>query len=292
MRGYKKAVEGNFPCSPKDVCREWNWDINPLFKDNPGLLADFRKAFEPHWNPAIGEVRSGRISSEEKFVLAGYWAQLTTCTPAWHAHAVEMYERQVLDFIPLVAAHVARQRPADREYIEKALAEGRIVPDIDGNHVKGVLTQQLTRTISVLYHQDWFVVRNTTEMPFITSDNPSSIFPRRGPTSPLVRFLPLAPDLGLIAVAAARKGRDDVPLPDLTKPPPGVVRSAIVDRKRAARLNRITVMNANELVFCIGESRQVARLVRNHRRFGLATDRVTIGPIHGAILTLRHKPKT
>src|ERR1051325_11025013 len=119
MRGYKKAIEQNFPCSPKDVCREWNWDINPVFEDNPSLLADFRKAFEPLWNPVVGEVRAGKLTSQEKFILAGYWAQLTTCTPTWHAHAVEMYERQLLDFIPLVAAHVARQRPHDREFIEK-----------------------------------------------------------------------------------------------------------------------------------------------------------------------------
>src|SRR3981189_1254075 len=100
LRGYKKAVDENFPCSPNDVCHEWNWHINPLFKDNPALLADFRRIFEPQWNPTIGTVRTGRLSSEDKFVLAGYWALLTTCTPTWHAHAVEVYERHVLDAIP------------------------------------------------------------------------------------------------------------------------------------------------------------------------------------------------
>jgi hypothetical protein len=65
LRGYKKSDDESFPCFPGDVCHEWNWDINPLFKDNPGLLA------EPHWNPTIGAVRTGLLSSEEKLVLAG-----------------------------------------------------------------------------------------------------------------------------------------------------------------------------------------------------------------------------
>jgi hypothetical protein len=41
LRGYKKAADESFSCSQKDVCHEWNWDINPLFADNPALLADF-----------------------------------------------------------------------------------------------------------------------------------------------------------------------------------------------------------------------------------------------------------
>jgi len=46
LHGYNnKAADKTFPCHPRDVCREWNWDINPRFKENPGLLAEFRKIF-------------------------------------------------------------------------------------------------------------------------------------------------------------------------------------------------------------------------------------------------------
>jgi hypothetical protein len=244
LRGYKKAVDESFPCSPKDVCHEWNWDINPLFKDNPGLLADFRKIFEPQWNPTIGAVRTGSLSSEDKFILAGYWALLTTCTPTWHGHAVEVYERQLLEFIPLVAEHVAKQRPEDRAYIEKAVAEGRIVPNVDDDYIKGILTKQLTNTTIMLYQLDWIILKNATEVPFITSDNPSSIFPRRGINAPLVRFLPLAPDLAMLTVVDLSKRREGLALPDLSQPPPGTFsRRQIVNRKRVVKLNRITIMN-------------------------------------------------
>src|SRR5271169_2276293 len=71
-----------------------------------------------------------------------YWAQLTTCTPTWLGQAVEVSERMLLDFIPAAAEHVARQHPEDREYIENAIAEGRIKPNVDDDYIKGILTQQ------------------------------------------------------------------------------------------------------------------------------------------------------
>ena len=146
----------------------------------------------------------------------------------------------------------------------------------DDNYVKDILTKELTNTTILLYHQDWIIYRNTTEVPFITSDNPSSVCPRRLITAPLARFLPLAPDIAILTVADARR-REGLVLPDLSRPPPGTVRRRSVGRKRAAMLNRITVMNADQIVFSATENRGVRRLVRNHRRFGLAVKPIPMG---------------
>ena len=296
LRGYKKATDENFPCSPKDVCREWNWDINPLLEDNPALLADFRKMFEPYWNPTIGAVRSGPLSSEDKFALAGYWAQLTTCTPTWLGQAVEVSKRMLLDFIPAAAEHVGRQRPEDREYIERAIAEGRIKPNVDDDYIKGILTKQLTKTIILLYQMDWIIFKNVTRVPFITSDNPSSVFPRRALNAPLVRFLPLAPALAILAIADRSKRREELTLPDLSQPAPGTIRRQIIGRKKnVVKLNRITVMNADQLVVSPTECRAVRRLTRNHRRFGIEADHAQIqmggNRLSVSTLVVRQKPK-
>ena len=55
--------------------------MNPYFKDNLRLLGDYRKIFEPKWNPALAAVRAERMSSEDKLVLAGYRALLSICAP-------------------------------------------------------------------------------------------------------------------------------------------------------------------------------------------------------------------
>jgi hypothetical protein len=131
-------------------------------------------------------------------------------------------------------------------------------------------------------------------VPFITSDNPSSVFPRRGINAPLIRFLPLAPDLAVLFVADRTMRREALGVPDLSQPPPGTIRRATVSRKGVVRLNRITVMNADKLVFSTFADRRVRRLVRNHRHFSIAVDHVQLpmasGPIKAATLVVRQKP--
>jgi hypothetical protein len=283
LHGYGKQSGKEFRCAPKDVCHAWDWDVNPYFKDNPQLLGEYRKIFEPQWNPTVTAVRSGQISAEGKFVLAGYWALLTTCTPTWHRNAVMVAERQLADFIPLVARHVAKEKPEYGDFIEQALAEGRIEANPDGQHIKATLTQQLTRTTLLLYQLDWVVIRNGTDALFITSDNPSSILPRRPFSNNLIRFLPLAPDLALLTTIDPTIKRSAT-LPNLEKTPAGHVRHANVTRKQAARLNRATVMNADELVFSVEAGRPVRRLVRNHRDFKVAVEHARFPAPHGGYI--------
>ena len=38
LNAYRKSDGAAFACWPKDVCREWDGDINPLLSE-PGLLA-------------------------------------------------------------------------------------------------------------------------------------------------------------------------------------------------------------------------------------------------------------
>ena len=284
LRGHGKQSGKEFPCAPKDVCHAWDWDVNPYFKENARLLGEYRRIFEPQWNPAVAAVRSGQISAEDKFALAGYWALLTTCTPTWHRNAVKVAEHQLADFIPLVARHLAKEKPEYGDFIEQALAEGRIEPNPDGQHIKAILTQQLTRTTLLLYQLDWTIMRNRTLAPFITSDNPSSVLPRRPFSNKLKRFLPLAPDLALFAVIDPTIKRSTA-LPNLEKTPPGRVRHVRVKRKQVARLNRVTVMNADELVFGVEASRPVRRVVRNHRDFKVAVEHMRSPTPNGGYIT-------
>ena len=89
LNAYRKSDGAAFACWPKDVCREWDGDINPLLSE-PGLLGDFRGIFEPWWNLSVGAILGGDISPQEKFALSGYIANLMTCTPTWKRIGVRM----------------------------------------------------------------------------------------------------------------------------------------------------------------------------------------------------------
>ncbi len=108
-----------------------------------------------------------------------------------------------------------------------------------------------------------------------------------------MRFLPLAPDRALLTVIDPTTTRP-AELPDLEKTPPGRVCRARVTRKQAARLNRITVMNADELVLSVGANRPVRRLVRNHRDFRVAIEHARFstpegGYINGSTMVVRRE---
>lgn len=295
LHGYSKSAEKEFPCSTRDVCQEWNWDTNPRFKDNPQLLADFRKMFEPQWNPTIGAIRAGSLSVDDRFALAGYWAQLTTCTPAWHKNAVEMFEQQLIDFIPLTVEAFAQEYPQHREAVEKALAKGQIKPNVDEDYVKAILTAHLTEATFLLYEQNWTLLVNDTDAPFITSDNPSSVFPRRTLFDPLTRFLPLAPDLAVLTVIDPRKKRNVDASVAIKELRPGSFSRRRISRGHAAHLNRVTVMNAGEIVLGSQPNRHSRRLVRNHRRFALSVQNekfpIPGGYISGSTLVVRQRDK-
>jgi hypothetical protein len=295
MRGYGKRTGKEFPCATDNVCREWDWDVNPRFGDNPRLMGDFRKIFEPQWRPAVSAARVSQMSIDDRFAIAGYWALLTTCTPSWHRNAVQVANKQIADFIPLAARHLAKEKPEYQEFVEDALAKGKIQPNSDLLDIKAMLTQQLTQTTFLLYQQDWVIIRNDTEAAFITSDNPSSVLPRRPFSQGLVGFLPLAPDLALLTAIDPKLQRA-VNIDDLDKVSPGRVQHARVTRKQVAKLNRVVVMNADELLLSVDESPSVRRLIRNHRDFVVAveSERMPLpngGHINAATMVIRRDRK-
>jgi Protein of unknown function (DUF4238) len=272
---YRKNLPGEpFPCAPRDVCREWNGDLNPIFPKHPNLLGQYRKMFEPGWNGSLGSFRSRSISIDDKFVIAGYWAQLTTCTPTWRRHGVELYEHQLKEVLPIVAQRVAAQRPDLRPFINDRLAAGAIKPTIDDNYVKHVLTTQLTKLLAAMYAQEWVVLRNETDLPFLTSDNPSSILPDRPLTALVTRFLPLAPDLGILVVFESERLKELHGTDYNSFSSPGNVRFGSVDRSKVKELNRAIVMNADRFVLTTQPSEPVRRLVDNLRDYCLRIDHI------------------
>jgi hypothetical protein len=256
IQAYRKQTGAVFPCWPEAVCAESNGDLNPKYFQDPAVLGQFRAIFEPRWDEALEAVEKRKPTIDHKFVIAGYWANLLAATPAWRKIGQELYEREVLSVLPMIEKQVPR--PASLKNVELKV-------EVDEDYIKAVATKNLLATALALYHQAWTILTNDTAHEFLTSDNPSAIFPPRAPGGLVARILPLSPRLCISTIMdRSPVYRKDLTEADFKAPP-----KAWITYKRAVPngvklANRLTVVNAERFIFSRTASSGIAALVKKY----------------------------
>ena len=52
------------------------------------------KIFEPDWASVVAKLAASHdLPPDDKYAIAGYWAHLSTCTPAWRRIAADLQQR-------------------------------------------------------------------------------------------------------------------------------------------------------------------------------------------------------
>ena len=114
---------------------------------------------------------------------------------------------------------------------------------------------------------------NSTDEPFLTSDNPSAMFGQDTLGSPSARILPLSPDM---CVSTLMDFDLVVPeqfkLEDLKTRCAGKVSSKKADLEQARFVNCLAVKHAGDLVFSSKTDADVAALVASLRHSGVQLD--------------------
>lgn len=271
LHGYRKSDGAQFPCWPKDVCREWDGDLNSAWLTRyPDLLGQFRKIFEPLWNTAVEALLCGACPPDHRLAIAGYVANLMTCTPAWRRVGVQLYNDHAAACLSFAKRMQEKHGGNPNLPVDgiAMLETGQIKLDHDPDFVKAVVTRQLLDSAWMIYHQDWVVLANPTDYPFLTSDNPVAIEQVADVRRPPTRFVALTPKLGLLVRAVRTK----LPAIALELSPMGQVSRRTVDATAAKRLNRLVARCAEDLVLSSTNSSAVATLVRNAARFRVETE--------------------
>jgi hypothetical protein len=256
IQAYRKPSGATFTCWPEAVCAESGGDLNPKYFNDPAVLGQFRSIFEPRWNSALEAIEKGKPTIDTKFVIAGYWANLLTATPAWRKIGQELYEREVHSILPMIEKQLPRP---------DSLKGVKLTVEVDEDYIKAVATKNLISTALGLYHQAWTVLTNDTAHEFLTSDNPSAIFPPPVPGGPVVRILPLSPHLCITTIMERSPiYKKDFEEADLKVPP-----KAWITYKRAVPngvklANRLTVVNAERFVFSRVANSSIAALVKKY----------------------------
>lgn len=102
LHAYRKSDGRSFPCWPDNICHEWDGDLVRDFLKDEALIGGFRKLFEPAWDRAIADLVNGMEDPTVKLAIAGYWANLMVCTPAWTRVGMKTLE---YDTMRTVRAH-------------------------------------------------------------------------------------------------------------------------------------------------------------------------------------------
>jgi hypothetical protein len=203
IHAYSKAEDGkHFTPFAGSICKMLDWDQNPMLSP-ADALGQWLKMFEPHWAAAADRLATTHhLSTVDKFLIAGYWAYLSTCTPTWHRISTQLQQEHLDEvylqkFIEYVEANSA-QFPDAAKYIPMVKA-GSLKATIDSNYPKAVVTKQLLQHLWFMFHQEWNVIYNDSAELFVTSDNPSCFDHQYGAEIHPARYLPATPRLALWA---------------------------------------------------------------------------------------------
>lgn len=274
LHAYRKRDGKTFRCWPKDVFHEWDGDQNRLLQHSQ-LLGDFRKMIEPWWNPSVATLLRGNMTYHDKFVVAGYLANLMTCTPAWRRVGVTMVEqstRAQLSFAKRMKLKHGGQPKLNVEAVE-ALENGKLAIDVEPDYIKGLATKNLMQYTWIIYNLDWEVLLNDSAVPFLTSDNPCALSYSGSPHESVRRILPITPQLAVTMQfdprskpAAERVSQSELGA-CLQRPPRGSITFSRCSGVLATSLNVIQARSAEELVFSSIGSDEIHQLVRDAARF-------------------------
>jgi hypothetical protein len=238
MQAYRKPSGVPFQCWPESVCAEAGGDLNPNYFKDPAVLGQFRAIFEPRWDAALEAIEKHKLRIEDKFVIAGYWANLLVTT------------------LPVITKNLTP--PA-------SLKDVKLSVEVDQQYIKAVTTKQLLAGALCLYHQPWTILTNDTAHEFLTSDNPSAVFPPPAPGGTVARILPLSPRLCMSTIM----DRNPVYKKTLTRGDLAAAPKAWITYQRIVPngvklANRLTVINAERFVFSRVASSGIAALVKKY----------------------------
>jgi hypothetical protein len=288
LHAYRKPSGDTFPCWPKDVCREWDGDVNPTLKD-PGLLGDYRSYFEPHWNPSIAQIASGNLRNQDKWAVAGYLANLMACVPAWLRVNLES-EIDMGGTLVRESLRTGSDRGITLTEVQQKLLtfleSGKRIP-LDPNKAKARAAQSLVDHAWRAYNADWIILRNDSQQPFITSDNPLGFGWSGRLGDPVRRYLPVTPHLCLClsfdpARHDERRLTPELLERDLKAGPRGVARSGTARPIEVREINKLIVQCAEEQIFSSEDFGQLPLLIRKYGRYRLESE-VFEGPGSGGL---------
>ena len=200
MYGFRKRDSLIFQCRSRDVCRIENGSTN-CFLANNRAVEDFLKTIEPYYNQALTSLRVGNPTHRDVYVISGFVAYVTSCSPAAMRLGVSPLQgivRATMEILELSGKLPETPEVFAGKSVSDLLRDGDIQIKIDKKYPQAIWIQTILERINIFGNSDWdLITNNDRHSPFFTSDFPAAI-----ETSPsgksLDRIVPLAPDFAVV----------------------------------------------------------------------------------------------
>lgn len=297
MFGCRKRDGLIFPCQAKEVCRIENGSTNEyLLQDR--AIEDFLKAIEPNYNESVAALRNGKFNKEDIFVIAGFAAFVTSCSPTAMRlgsnplKSIVESTTTMLDQMGHIPNAPDELGELGGKSISELLNEGSVVVRIDEKYPQAMGISQILERVGIWGNSRWELIHNNfVAGPFFTSDFASAVEPSLD-NRILNRLFPLTPDFAVRIHPnfEAKEVRGDRSFPNfgfrITK--------ASHDGVRA--INRAIVQCAEELVFFRDRADWVKPFLDKNRMFWVepVTDKIPLpeegGDIHIFRMRIGRKP--
>ena len=275
---------------PKQVCYESDGDSNSYF-DNPRVLDEYLPLIENPWAENISRLASGDVDADCKYEIGAYIAFLRSCTPTAKrlgAKAISAYMQPLVDKTLAEHFHELGETTDEvRSAIEDAIKKREIRAVVDEEYVHAISIQHLVHAAYRFYCSHWLVVVNETGIPFITSDNPASLYYAEQNSQYAIVFVPLTASLGVLIkpdFSIDRPTLDDVknyshPGDDYAHPKESFVHV----------LNELTAKSAENVVLHSTEEQWVEELVYSHKDWKVETQTSELPYENGMYIINRQK---
>jgi len=247
MYAIRKRDLKLFTANSKSVCRIKDGNTNPYLREDR-VVEEFLMNIEPRYNTAIEKLMTDKIDWECIYVIAGFIAYVSYCSPA----AMRLHSSPLKALVEDTARRLDSKGlfpPPPPELGSGSLTEliqsGKIRVTIDPKYPQGIGIASILAAANEYGNSKWEILINSfDDSPFFTSDFPIAIEHTSNPRV-LNRIIPLAPCISLRIHPDPLNIREHHKRPDF---------SFSCFRRTVRRLSHSQVMNINKLIVRCAET--------------------------------------
>lgn len=256
----------------KSICFEASGDTNQYFQ-NPRILDQYLATFENLWPNNVDKLEKHYLDGNTKYEIAGYIAFLRACNPT----AKRLGQKALSGALEPLAYNIMSSKLEEYEglssetktLISNAINEKKITLDIDREYAHAYGIKSLIDTLHRFYCSPWLVLKNNTNIPFITSDNPATLYYKDNNPQFANIYVPIKPSLAILIspdISIQRPNHDDV-----VKYTNEQDRFATIKQSYVKLFNKLVVKSAEKLVLHKTSEGWIEQLVLKYKNWRMET---------------------